>query len=119
MDILNIIHDTASNDLLQTIIGCCFISIFGFAVKLYKGNYVYSKPIVLLVLAEAKGHAVLDEVTSNFSRMEDCVSERVYIANTGLNEIELDEATKRTYLNASIRAIELETPLMFKGMAQL
>lgn len=117
--ILNMIQDTASSDLIQIIIGCFFISLFGFSIKLFKGSYVYSKPIVLLALAEAKGHAVLDEVTSHFSRMEDCVSQRVFIANTGLNEMELDEATKKTYLNASIRAIELETPVMFRGMAQL
>ena len=37
--------------------------------------------------------------------MEACVSERVFIANTGINEGEIDDATKKTYLNASIRAI--------------
>jgi hypothetical protein len=58
--IVNIIEDTTSSNLIQTIIGCCFISLFGFAVKIYKGTYIYSKPIVLVVLAEAKGHAVLD-----------------------------------------------------------
>ncbi len=58
--IVNIIEDNASNDLIQTIIGCLFVSLYGFAVKIYKASYVYSKPIVLVALAEAQGHAVLD-----------------------------------------------------------
>jgi hypothetical protein len=57
---LNIRDDNPRAELIQLIIACIITSIFGFATKIYKAGYVYSKPIILLALAEAKGHAVAD-----------------------------------------------------------
>jgi hypothetical protein len=57
---LNIRDDNPRAELIQLIIACIITSIFGFATNIYKAGYVYSKPIILLALAEAKGHAVAD-----------------------------------------------------------
>ena len=90
-------------------------SVLGVAVKLVAIKSIYSNNLIFLSLAEINNHAVIHEIVYS-SRIEDCVSTKVYVASQNLNETDLDDATKKSYKTAAFASFKRDISVRYRGI---
>ncbi len=115
--IINYLNDKLFSDLTRGILVNLATSVLGVVIKVVAIRNIYSNNLVFLSLAEIQYHAVIDEIVYNTTRIEDCVSTKVFVANQNLNESDLDDATKKSYTNAALATFKRDISIRYRGIA--
>ena len=115
--IINYLNDKLFSDLTRGILVNLATSVLGVVIKVVAIRNIYSNNLVFFFFSEIQYHAVIDEIVYNTTRIEDCVSTKVFVANQNLNESDLDDATKKSYTNAALATFKRDISIRYRGIA--
>jgi hypothetical protein len=92
--------------------------LYGLLLEIQQIVSIFSQPHIFLFLAEMRGHLVLNEFTSNYNSIENCVSQAVFAADAGLRDDDgtLLDVTKEAYLIAARASLNQELAARYPGI---